>query len=407
MSRRLHPHAWVVLALNALYNIADAMCSVFVGVYFYVNSRDFDTVCYHYLALYTVTPFVFVLAGWYSQARDRLHVFRLGLLLHAIYYAVLLVMRERSAEYPVVLGSLLGITWGLFWAGNNVFSFDVTTKEERDYYFGWLSAVTGAARMVAPLLSGVIIYFTPGVHLGYQVVFALAALFYLAAIVLSVRIPPDSTPRPFRLRRALFPGRDQWEWRRIMFASASLVGSINILSFLLGLIMYMQTSSEMNVGGYAAFQALTGILVSYAIGRYVVPATRNRSMFWSAVLILAAGILVTLQLNITTLILFGMLHAIAAPLFGVPHSSLRFDVIDRSAENPAQRIEYLCAWEVPLAMGRTAMMILLILLVQWEAQVGLKIALFVMCAMRVVTYLLLRPLAVPPSLRPAALARQS
>jgi YQGE family putative transporter len=392
MHRRLSPHARVVLGLNALYNIADALCSVFVGVYFYVNSRDFDTVCHHYLALYTVTPFVFVLAGWYSQARDRLHVFRLGLLLHAAYYALLLVLRERSAEYPVTLGALLGVTWGLFWAGNNVFSFDVTTKEERDYYFGWLSAVTGAARMFAPLLGGLVIYFSPGGLLGYQLVFAMAVFFYLAAILLSSRIPADSTPRPFHLRRALFPGRDQRDWQRIMIASASLMGSINILSFLLGLILYMETRSEMNVGSFAAVQALAGIAVSYVIGRTVRPGTRNRAMLWSALLILAAGVMVTLELNLVTLVLFGLLQAVAAPLFGVPHSSLRFDVIDRCAEEPGQRIEYLCAWEVPLAVGRTVMMLLLIWLVQWEAQTGLKVALFVMCAMRIVTYLVLRPI---------------
>ena len=71
--RNLHPKAWVALLLGGLYTAAEALCSIFVSVYFWVNSQDFGVVCRHYLTLFIVTPFVFLLAGWYSQARERLH----------------------------------------------------------------------------------------------------------------------------------------------------------------------------------------------------------------------------------------------------------------------------------------------------------------------------------------------
>ncbi len=44
-THRLAKHARVVLILNVLYNIADALCSVFVGVYFYIHSLRFEVVC--------------------------------------------------------------------------------------------------------------------------------------------------------------------------------------------------------------------------------------------------------------------------------------------------------------------------------------------------------------------------
>ena len=101
--RRLHSKAWIVLGLQALYHAAEGMCAIFVAVYLWINSHDFDVVCRHYLALYCVIPFVFILAGWYSQARDRLHVYRFGLLVHAVYYATLLTLRERAPEFAVPL----------------------------------------------------------------------------------------------------------------------------------------------------------------------------------------------------------------------------------------------------------------------------------------------------------------
>ena len=109
---RLHPQAWLVIALYALYATAESLCSVFVGVYFYVNSLDFSVVCRHYLALHLVTPFVFTLAGWHAKTRDHTRVYRAGLALHAVYHAMLLSLREDSARHPVALGVLLGVTRG-------------------------------------------------------------------------------------------------------------------------------------------------------------------------------------------------------------------------------------------------------------------------------------------------------
>ena len=393
-SKRLHRHAWVVLILNALYSIADALCSVFVGVYFWINSLDFQVVCHHYMALYAVTPCVFLLAGWYSQARDRVHVFRLGLLLHAVYYGALLWLQEDSPAYAVPLGVLLGVTWGFFWAGSNTFSFDVTTVDKREYFLGFLGAIIGVARLVAPLISAAIIYLCPSPPVGYHLIFFLAVLIYLSGIVLSYWVPADKTRRPFRVRRALFPGRQQRDWRLIMLTSLALAGSYNIFQFLLALVMYMQSGSEMSVGGFAAIQAFAGIVASYLVGRFVVPRTRKASMFWGTLLLVAAGVFIGFKLTVFTLVIFGFLRAVAQPLFSIPHTGIRFDVIDRCAEEPAQRIEYLCAWEVPLAIGRLVMMTLLILLSQYLSEAGLRIALFLLCANRIAAYLLLRRISI-------------
>ncbi len=387
--RRLERTAWVVIALNVLYAMADSFCSVFVGVYLWVNSLDFQVVCSHYIALYITTPCVFLLAGWYSQARDRVHVYRVGLALHAVYYGTLLILREHSPEHAVGLGVLLGITWGFFWAGNNTFSFDVITPRQRDYYFGWMGAMTGTARMLAPLFSGLIIRFASTPHQGYLWVFAGAVAVYAAAIGVSVWVPPDNVPRPFHIRRALFPGRDQRDWQWIMLASASLAGTFNIFDFLLGLVMFMQTASEVSVGGFSSLQATAGIAVSYALGRFIVPRTRRTSMFWATLLLFGGGVLVVLKLNVATLIVFGFLRSISAPLFGIPHSSVRFDVIDRCVQNRAQRIEYLCAWEVPLAVGRVIMMAILVSLYAVMGEGGIRITLFIICANRFLTYFLI------------------
>lgn len=386
---RLASHAKVVLLLNVLYNVADALCSVFVGVYFYIHSLRFETVCYHYLALYAVTPVLYLLAGWYAQRFDRLHVFRLGVAVHALYYGALLVLQEDAANHAVALGALLGVAWGLFWAGNNTFNYDVVNAAQRDYFFGWLNAVTGASRFAAPALSALILYLVPCEDQGYYVLFATAVLLYVCGIVASAWVPADSQCRPFHLARALFPGKDQRDWRLVMLASITQAGSFHIFYILLGLAMYMETDNASTVGAFTAFQYLAGIAVSFYAGRFVRRDTRRAYMAWGTVLLVLAGAIIGWKISVTTLIVFGFIRSIAEPMYMIPYSSIRLDIIDGSVRDSAERIEYMCASEVPLALGRILMMLVLLVLAGTLDQLGLRIALFLLCANRIVTYLII------------------
>jgi YQGE family putative transporter len=385
---RLLPKGWVALTMSALYSAAEALCSVFVSLYLWINSQDFLVVCRYHVTLYFVTPIFFILAGWYSQARDRLHMYRLGLVLHAVFYATLLTLGERSIEHPVFLGALLGVTWGVYWAGANTINFDVTARGRREYFFGLLSAITGVVSLAAPLLSGTIIRYAPAPEQGYHAIFAIVLVLYVVSLAVSFLMPSDTVRRPYRILRALFPRKDQRDWQLMMLASASMAGSFNIFPFVLGLLMYMQTGSELSVGGYASFQALASVVVAYFVGRMVTPRTRRACLRWGLITLLAAGALMAFDMTVATLFLFGLLRSVSGPLFGIPYGALRYDIIADCAEEPAQRIEYIAAWEVPLAIGRVLMMLVMMAVYHHLSgnDVALRLILFVVCAVRIVTY---------------------
>ncbi|GMV94341.1 MAG: hypothetical protein AMXMBFR82_41190 [Candidatus Hydrogenedentota bacterium] len=401
---RLHPKATVAFLLTGLYSAAEALCSIFVTVYLWINSHDLNLICRYYIALFVITPIFFVLAGWYSQVRDRLHVYRLGLILHAVYYGALLLLRERAPDYAVALGALLGVTWGAYWGGANTINYDVTTHGKRELFYGLLGAVTNLARLAAPPLGGLIIQLSDDRLQGYHRLFAAVLALYILAFALSYRLPEDKERRPFRIRRALFPGRDQVDWRYVMLASASLAGSFHIFSILLGLLMYLETNDEISVGGFASYQALVAIAVSTLLGRYMRPATRGRYMLIASLLLFAGGFLFFTEITAMTLIAFGLIRSASMSMFGIGHFSLRMEIIANSAEDPSQRIEYLCAWEIPLAIGRVVMMLCLMVLSTYFAEngLGIRAALFLLCSLRLVTYGLLSqtsPIKNPEALR--------
>lgn len=384
----LHPQAKVAFVLAGLYNAAEALCQVFVSVYFWRNSHDLMVLCWYYLALYSVTPVMFIVCGWYSKVRDRLHVYRLGIVLHVLYYSTLLVLRENSVNYTLLLGVLLGITWGAFWAGANTINFDVTTGGRREYFIGIMNAISHLARLIAPLISGFIITRADTPLRGYHIVFAVVLVIYALAFFFSFLLTPDPRRTPFRIKRALFPGKEDRDWRYIMLASFTLAGTFEIPTNFLGILMFMETKNELSVGGYAAWQAIIAIVISYTFGRWCKPETRRQHLFWSSILLAASGIVFFFPVTLTSLIVFAMLRSAAMAMFGIGHFSTRMEVIMNTAGDPLERIEYLCAWEVPLAVGRTLMMLLMVVLAlaMENASLGIRIVIIVLCALRLATY---------------------
>jgi MFS transporter, YQGE family, putative transporter len=281
---------------------------------------------------------------------------------------------------------LLGLTWGCYWAGANTFNFDVTEKEQREYYFGWLHVGNGSARLIAPLLSAAVIYIAPDKNMGYHLLFMTAVLLYSSAFLLSFRVPHDRIRRPFRIWRALLPGRDQRDWQWIMLASLSQAGAFSIFYVLIGLAMFMETNSETSVGGITALQGLVSITAAWVAGRFVVPRTRIASMRWGVIILFLGGVMMLFPMSVLTLTAFGFFRALAQPLFSIPHFGIRLDVIENCAEDPGQRIEYISAWEVPLAIGRLIMMSGLFMLAGWLTGDAIRIILFLLCTNRVLTY---------------------
>ncbi|HRK36339.1 MAG TPA: MFS transporter [Candidatus Hydrogenedentes bacterium] len=384
----LHPQAKVAFVLAGLYNAAEALCQVFVSVYFWRNSNDLMVLCWYYLALYSVTPIMFIVCGWYSKVRDRLHVYRLGIIFHAVYYGTLLVLREESVNYTLPLGVLLGITWGAFWAGANTINYDVTTSGRREHFIGIMNAISHFARLCAPLISGFIITRMPDRLQGYHLIFGIVIVLYVLSFFASFLMTPDPHRTPFRMKRALFPGKEDRDWRCIMLASFTLAGTFEIPTNFLGILMFMETQNELSVGSYAAYQAIVAIVVSYVFGRWCKPETRRQHLFWSSMLLAASGLVFFFPLTLTSLLIFAMLRSAAMAMFGIGHFSTRMEVIMNTAQDPLQRIEYLCAWEVPLAIGRTIMMLLMIALALMldDASLGIRIVIIVLCALRLATY---------------------
>lgn len=389
--RPIHPQAAITLAMSALFMAAEAFCSIFVSVYLWVNSHDFSIVCWHYLTVFGVTPIFFVIAGGLAQRYDRTWVYRVGVVLSVAFYATLLALGPNVPEYAIPLGVMLGVAWGFFFAGLNTLNYDMSVEGGRELYIGMLMGVVGVAQLISPMVAAFVVAYAPDEQFGYRILFGAAVALYGVNALVSFFITPDHERKPYRVVPALFPPRHQRDWRLVMFSTLTMAGAYNIFTFLLAVIMFMESDSALNVGGLASLQALVGIIASVIAARYITRARRRNYMIAGAMLLAAGGLCVIPGITIGSLIALGILRAAAEPLFGVPATGIRFDIIANTINHPSERTAYVCAWEVPLGIGRVIMMAYLATLYYAlpEDLLGLRIGILTLACLRIVTVLIL------------------
>ena len=379
-----------MLAINALFWAADGLCAIFVNIYLWRVQREFPVLLRYNLSCWLTIPAFILLAGWLSQARDRTWALRIGLALHALFYMSLLWLRESAVAHVIPLGVVLGVAMGFYYAGLHTLTFDVTAQGERDYYVGLSSFTSGITGAVAPFAAGAVIGLATGLR-GYVMVFALAVVLYVLAFAMSLRLPPDREPRPFRLRAALLPPREHKDWRLVMALWAVFGGRFGIFMFIVGLLMYMASGSEMVVGGYSLVTGAIRIFGSLVVGRAVTPARRLPFMLLGALSATAAGLIMLGPINLPVVWAFGIMLAVSTPLFSIPSSAIQLDVIGRTAAEPSQRVEYVCAREVPLVIGRVMYLGVLWSLYDLLTKnlLGLRIAVCLTAATALLGYLLM------------------
>ncbi|MCL6593257.1 MAG: MFS transporter, partial [Alicyclobacillus sp.] len=206
-----------------------------------------------------------------------------------------------------------------------------------DQFYGLNGLASAVAGIVAPPLAGALVRWEDrfGGLSGYHVLFGLSlALFALAAAV-SWRLPPHRLP--------VVPWRRVWglgwrqhpEWRLTLWGCGVYGLREGVFVFLIGLLMYVATGSELRVGEFLLLQGVLSALSYTAVSRWVRPANRLLVLGLGAVGMALTACLFWLPLSPHTLWWYGAGTAVSLPLFLAP---LQAVVVDTAAGVARRRV---------------------------------------------------------------------
>ncbi|MEF3306170.1 MFS transporter [Paenibacillus sp. GYB003] len=356
---------WLLLIVNGLFAAANALSGTFVNVYLWKAKNDFALIGWFAFANQLTMGLTFWLAGKWVKEHNKMNSLRLGIAIAALFYSLVLLLRQQSVHYVWLLGSVLGLSSGFFWLAFNVVYFEVTSRDNRDRFNGWAGLLGSGAGMIAPWISGFLITRMPETS-GYRLIFGVSLAIFVVGVVFS-----------FFLKKRKVSGEYEWThgyrvltqpggpWKTVFGALTAQGVREGVFGFMIGLMVYIATRNEMRIGNFSLITSAVALFSFYAVGKWLKPAYRKWGMLIGVVMMIAVILPFFWRVNYTTLLLFGIGTALFIPLYTVPMTSSVFDLIGQDRESAEHRVEYVVLRELGLNVGRMFGTLVFIVVVSW------------------------------------------
>lgn len=297
--------------------------------------HSFRAIALYNLMVFVTLPLSFVFAAWIAKRTTTAMSMRFGIALHALFYMITLIIGEQAARVPELLGILMGLGAGFYWLAFDVLSVSYTDSGGHEPFFGVHGLVTSISGVVAPPFAGLLIMredvFFGGLT-GYHIVFAISFALFLAATVFSFRLHSDKMER-IRFGAGLKAlGHSVW-WR--LMAASSIYGlREGVFMFLIGLLVFVATGSELKLGEFLLLQGGLSFLSFYLAGKWSA-RYRPRLFTIGAFGMGVAAVLFLFPIQLVTIVIYGSLTAAALPFFLVPLQGYVYDAVETRVDKIA------------------------------------------------------------------------
>ncbi|WP_010271634.1 MFS transporter [Paenibacillus senegalensis] len=259
--------AAVTLMIHGLFILGSSISLAFFNIYFLRLSESFTLNLIYNALFYLLTPIGFWLGGWIAKRRDRLVTLRISLLLHMLFFVLVLAMGENIVPRYGLIALCQGLATGFYWAGILVLLYDVSAKLNRVRYVGISTVTLTTASFFGPLAGGWIIGGRNDLS-GYLYAFALTLAVFVVVFILSMMIGKQP-PRRRRYLLYLAPAMAKRNplWKKMLalwFCSGFLEG---LALFIPALLLYEVFERENIVSIALAATTLISVAASWYMSR--------------------------------------------------------------------------------------------------------------------------------------------
>lgn len=366
------------------------MSGLFLNLYLWRLTEDLVVNGIFNIIVYGVTPFAFAVGGWIAKKRDRMVTYRLGIAMIAIFYLSVIIAQEQVVTYYPLFGFFNGFALGLYWIGYLVLMYDVTDVRNRSRYLGINMIVFNSAGLAGPALAGFLISQFDGLR-GYIITFTAATCLFALASLFSFRIPRiQAHHRTFFLKFSGLMMKRSKLWLMSLGGFFVLGLFQGMMLFLPNILMYHVVGREDQVGYLAVFFALVTIGTGLFIARRRGEPRIRRDLLVSTLLILLATLVLLVDIQLWSVIVFMVVYSFLAPLIVNTLTSYYYRIMDVLPLRGQFRIESVVVREFFLNVGRVISILMQVMFAASVDAIALPIILVMLAATQLVIPVMVR-----------------
>jgi YQGE family putative transporter len=364
-------HMRMLLLTNMVYAFVIPVIELFLGAYIIRKSNDVSLVMVYQVAQGTGIPVTFMLNAFLLKYVHISTLYALGMVVSGIDMAVMMMLPQLDMTGIGIIGFIMGLSYGFFWANRVSLALVSTTNDNRNYYYGLETFFFTVASIVMPLLAGYFISATQklgwlggSVNSAYHILTALVILLTITASIIAIRARFDN---PVQARFLYLKFHKLWNK---MLAMAALKGVAQgfVIAAPVMLIMKL-VGEEGSVGSIQSSGALLSALMLYVLGRKTNPKHRLK-IFTVGLSLFLLGALINMGLYsaLGAIIFVGCL-VFARPLLDLAYFPIQLGVIECVANKERRsHFTYIFSHEVGLYTGRLLGCMAFIVVAKFEGE---------------------------------------
>ncbi|GIP27998.1 MFS transporter [Paenibacillus sp. J23TS9] len=383
----------LLLAVNGLIVLAGALSGTFLNVYLWKSKQDYAMIGWFTVAQQVAVGLTFWLGGKWVKEYNKMNTLRAGIVLSGMFYLLVLWVGSDVVRFIWPLGILLGISIGLFWVAFNVVYFEVTDRENRDLFNGWVGLLGSFTGIVGPWFSGTLITWLKG-DKGYRLIFTISLVIYAICVVLSFFLKKREKGSSYHWMEPITQLRSKDSpWRLMSLGLVAQGIREGVFAFLIGLLVFVATKQEARLGQFTLITSAISLLTYWLAGKWYKPKFRSPGMLVGALLLWIVIIPLLWKTSYGTLLILGIGSSLFMPLYILPMISSGFDLMGTSDETVGKRVELVVLRELSLMVGRLAgTFIFIIVLMISKTPLTITILMLILGASPILSWFFIRKL---------------
>lgn len=388
--RRLGKNAIISLSIHACFQFGSSMSGLFLNLYLWRLTQDLIINGLYNILVFAIAPAAFAAGGWLAKRKDRMVTYRLGILMNALFYLLVVIAQENVAEFYVLFALLNGIASGFYWVGFLVLQYDVSTDKNRIRYLALNMISYNAAGLAGPALAGFVIQRSDGLS-GYILIFSLAFITFLIAAIVSFRIPlQPARHRTFYLKLMGLLMSKNRRWLHGLYCLFIFGLFQGVMLFLPNILLFLTLGREDWVGYFGVFFSSLIVATGYVLSRMAKKENARKYFLVSSIGITLGSSLLLIEVSLWSVVLFMMLFSVFNPLAMNTLTSYYYRLIGTLPLKGELRVESVIMRELFLNGGRIVSISILLLFAGNLQPVGIAVVLVVLALLQFLLLKLVR-----------------
>ena len=373
MKKKIKSEQNIIIIMDAIKKIMTIFLGPFLTAYFISTSTNsILNIAIYYIFTYTTMALSTLVVAALAEKRNRIKIFRIGIILNFIYILIIILLKEKIINYLPIISILYGISASCYYFPYNLFIINKVKNTERTNYMVKLFITISVVGILFPIIFGSIITIT-----NYILTAVIVLFISLIQIILSFFITDNHNGdlEEYNLKKAWLELKKNKQVINCL-AGEFFIG-MNICNGALETVMVIlilnSFKTNINLGIITSIATLLSILVVKIYGLIYNKRDDKKVIIISSIIPVISLIIFLILKTNTTVIIYKFSYVIFAEILSLVRKIKIFNLSNSKIVNKSNQCEFNAIREVTLNVGRVTGYTLLLLAGLTQSAVVLNI----------------------------------